>query len=130
MFPRTNYGQSMKPTIAIIGASADRTKYSNKSLLAHQRAGYEIYPINPKEEVIEGLKCYPSILDVPVALNRISLYVPSAIGVKLLTDIAKKGCQELWVNPGAESPELMAQASQLGLNVIFACSYLDAATKN
>jgi len=130
MFPRTNYGQSMKPTIAIIGASADRTKYSNKSLLAHQRAGYEIYPINPKEEVIDGLKCYPSILDVPVALNRISLYVPSAIGVKLLADIAKKGCQELWVNPGAESPELMAQASQLGLNVIFACSYLDAATKN
>jgi len=62
----------MKPTIAIIGASADRTKYSNKSLLAHQRAGYEIYPINPKEEVIEGLKCYPSILDVPVAVNALA----------------------------------------------------------
>ena len=67
---------------------------------------------------------------LPGGSNYPGLYVPSAIGVKLLTDIAKKGCQELWVNPGAESPELMAQASQLGLNVIFACSYLDAATKN
>ena len=47
----------MKPTLAIIGASADPTKYSNKSLLAYHQAGYEIYPINPKEETIAGLKC-------------------------------------------------------------------------
>ena len=119
----------MKPTLAIIGASADRSKYSNKSLLAHQQAGYEIYPINPKEETIEGLKCYKSILEVPVALERISLYVPPAVGVKLLPDIAKKGCQELWVNPGADSPELLEQARALGLTAICACSYLDAAGK-
>ena len=118
----------MKPTLAIIGASADRTKYSNKSLLAHHQAGYEIYPINPKEETIEGLKCYKSILDVPVDLDRISLYVPPPVGVKLLDDIAKKGCRELWVNPGADSPELLAKANQLGLQTICACSYLDAAS--
>ena len=117
----------MKPTLAIIGASADRSKYSNKSLLAHQQAGYEIYPINPKEETIEGLPCYKSIRDVPGALDRISLYVPPAIGLQLLDDIAQKGCRELWVNPGAESPELLEKAGQLGLNAICACSYLDAA---
>jgi len=116
----------MKPTLAIIGASADRTKYSHKSLLAHQQAGYEIYPINPKEETIAGLQCYKSILDVPVTLDRICLYVPPPIGVQLLDDIAQKGCCELWVNPGAESPELREKASRLGLNVIYACSYLDA----
>ena len=119
----------MKPTLAIIGASADPTKYSNKSLLAYHQAGYEIYPINPKEETIAGLKCYKSILDVPVALDRISLYVPPPVGVKLLDDIAKKGCRELWVNPGADSPELLAKASQLGLNTICACSYLAAASR-
>ena len=119
----------MKPTLAIIGASTDRTKYSNKSLLAHELAGYAVYPVNPKEETIEGLKCYKSILDVPVDLERISLYVPPAVGVKLLPDIAKKGCRELWVNPGAESPELLEQASVLGLTPICACSYLDAAGK-
>ena len=116
----------MKPTLAVIGASADRTKFSNKSLLAHQQAGYEVYPVNPKEETIEGLKCYQSVLDIPVALDRISLYVPPPVGVRLLDDIAKKGCRELWVNPGAESPELLEKASALGLNAICACSYLDA----
>ena len=115
-----------KPTVAIIGASADRNKFSNKSIHAHQRAGYDVFPVNPKEETIEGLKVYKSILDVPGELDRVSLYLPPAIGVKVLDDIAKKGCKELWINPGVESSELMEKAGALGLNTIFACSYSDA----
>ncbi len=117
-----------KPTVAIIGASADRSKFSNRSIHAHLAAGYEVFPVHPKEETIEGLKVYKSILDVPGALDRISLYLPPAIGVKVLDDIAKKGCRELWINPGAESPELMARAEELKLNTIYACSYSDALT--
>jgi uncharacterized protein len=116
-----------KPTVAIVGASTDRNKFSNKSMRAHLQAGYDVYPVNPKEETIEGLKCYKSVLDIPVALERISLYLPSAVGVKVLDDVAKKGCKELWVNPGAESPELLQKAEALKLNAICACSYMDAA---
>src|SRR5271154_5073561 len=115
-----------KPTVAIIGASADRNKYSNKSIHAHLRAGYDVYPVNPKEETIEGLTCYKSVLDIPVPLDRVSLYLPPPVGVKVLDDIAKKGCQEIWINPGAESPELIEKAQALGLNAIFACSFSDA----
>jgi predicted CoA-binding protein len=115
-----------KPTVAIIGASADRSKFSNKAIHAHLHAGYEVYPVHPKEETIEDLKVYKSVLDVPVALDRVSLYLPPAIGVKVLDDIAKKGCKELWVNPGAESPELIEKVDALGLNAVFACSYTDA----
>lgn len=117
-----------KPTVAIIGASADRTKFSNKSIHAHLAAGYEVFPVHPKEETIEKLKVYRSVLDIPVALDRVSLYLPPAIGIKVLDDIAKKGCRELWINPGAESEELMAKAQQLKLPVIYACSFTDAAT--
>lgn len=115
-----------KPTVAIIGASADRSKFSNKSIHAHLQAGYEVFPVHPKEETIEGLKVYRSVLDIPVALDRVSLYLPPAIGVNVLDDIAKKGCTELWINPGVESPELMAKAEELKLNTIYACSYSDA----
>src|SRR5258705_8215309 len=114
------------PTVAIIGASADPSKFGNKSIHAHVRAGYDVYPVNPKEDTIEGLKCYRSILDVPLALGRISLYLPPPVAVKVLDDIAKKGCQELWINPGVESPELTEKINELGLNAIFACSYSDA----
>lgn len=116
-----------KPTVAIVGASADPNKSSNKSLRAHVNAGYDVYPVNPKEQTIEGLTCYQSVLDIPVALDRISLYLPPAVGVTVLEDIARKGCRELWVNPGAESPELMDKAAALGLHTICACSYVDAA---
>lgn len=115
-----------KPTVAIIGASADPNKYSNKSIRAHLAAGYEVYPVNPKEETIEGLKCYKSIAEVPGPLNRISLYLPPVIGIKIIDDIAKKGCEELWVNPGADSAELIEKAQTLGLNTIVACSFMDA----
>jgi len=77
---------------------------------------------------VEGLPVYKSLSEIPhdVKLDRISVYLPPPVAVKVLDDIAKKGCKELWVNPGAESAELVEKASRLGLNTIFACSYSDA----
>ena len=111
------------PTAAIIGASADRTKFGNKSVRAHLSQGYEVFPVNPKGGVIEGLAVYKSLRDVPKRpLDRVSLYVPPTVGVKLLPEIAEVGCKELWLNPGSESDELVEQAEALGLNTIVACS--------
>jgi hypothetical protein len=42
--------------------------------------------------------------------------------LKLLPDIAERGCEELWLNPGTESDEVLAEAERLGLKVIQACS--------
>lgn len=58
-----------KPSVAVIGSSNDRAKNGNKSVRAHLRAGYEVCPVNPKEAQIEGLKAYPSVLKIPVALD-------------------------------------------------------------
>ena len=37
-----------QPTVAIIGASTDRSKFGNKSVRAHLQQGYEVFPVNPK----------------------------------------------------------------------------------
>jgi uncharacterized protein len=55
----------------------------------------------------------------------VSVYLPPAIGIKVLPDVAARGCGELWLNPGSESDELVAEAERLGLNVIQACSIVD-----
>ena len=55
-------------------------------------------------------------------LDRISVYLPPAVGLKTLPEIAARGCDELWLNPGSESDELVAAAEKQGLNVIQACS--------
>ena len=109
-------------TVAIIGASNDRSKYGNKSVRAHLQQGYDVYPVNPKEAKIEGLPAFKSIADVPVRLERISVYLPPTLVRTLLPEIAAKGCDELWLNPGTESDEVIFEAKRLGINVIQACS--------
>jgi len=115
-----------KPTVAVIGASKDPSKYGNLSVRAHLEAGYEVFPVHPKETEIEGLKVYRSVAEIPAALNRVSVYLPPQIGMKVVEEIARKGTQELFLNPGSESDELIAKAKSLGLNVITACSITDA----
>jgi len=112
----------MAKTVAIIGASADRSKFSNKAVRAFVRQGYTVIPIHPKETEIEGLKAYKSVVDVPGPIDMASLYVPPVVGERVLEEVARKGITELWVNPGAESPELVAKARGLGLKPIVACS--------
>lgn len=111
-----------KPTIAIIGASANREKFGNKAVRAYIEQGYDVYPVHPTEETIEGLQAYRSVLDIPVALDRVSFYLPPTVGLRVVEEVARKGCKELWLNPGAESPDLYEKAQALGLNPIVACS--------
>lgn len=109
-------------TVAIIGASNDRRKFGNKAVRAFQQQGYTVYPINSHERQIEDIAAYRSVAEVPVRPQMVSVYVPPPVLLKLLPEIAAKGCDELWLNPGTESDEVLAEAERLGLNVIQACS--------
>ncbi|MBI2823407.1 MAG: CoA-binding protein [Planctomycetia bacterium] len=112
-----------KPTIAIIGASPDRSKFGNKAVRAYLRKGYDVYPVNPKGGEIEGLSAYRSLSEVPVAsLDRVSVYLPPAVALGVLDEVAAKGCGELWLNPGTDSREVVEKARRLGLPTIQACS--------
>jgi len=116
----------MKPTIAIIGASNNRSKFGNRAVRAYVRQGFEVFPINPAAKSIEGLTAYPNIREVPVAhLDRVSFYVPPEVGVRVIDDVASKSVGEVWLNPGSESTELESRATHLGLRVILGCSILD-----
>jgi predicted CoA-binding protein len=116
---------SVAGTVAIIGASNVREKYGNRAVRAYLRQGWTVYPVNPHEREIEGLRSYASVTDIPGAVDRASLYLPPQVGLGLLESIKAKGIKELYVNPGAESDELMAKAEQLGLETIYACSIVD-----
>jgi uncharacterized protein len=112
-------------TVAIIGASNDRTKFGNKAVRAYVRRGFTVYPINPRETVIEGLPAYRSVLDVPEAVDRAAMYVSPAVGMKVLEEVARKEVGELFLNPGSESRELLARADELGLYTVQGCAIVD-----
>lgn len=114
----------MSKVVAVIGASADRRKFGNKAVRAFARQGYDVKPINPHEASVEGLATYPTVSAVPGPVDLVTMYVPPEVGITVLADIAGKKPAEFWVNPGAESPELIARAEALGLEPIVACSIL------
>lgn len=109
-------------TVAIIGASNDRHKFGNKAVRAFLQQGYQVFPVNPKETTIEGQPAYSALAAVPVRPQLISVYLPPPVLLQVLPEIAAKGCDELWLNPGTESPAVLREAGRLGLNVIQACS--------
>src|SRR5213595_1304208 len=103
----------MSKTVAIIGASSDPRKFGNRAIRAFRRQGYTVIPINPHEAAVEGLTAYPSVLDVPGAIDMATFYVPPAIGERVMVEVARKGIPEVWLNPGSESDELVRLARTL-----------------
>ncbi len=113
------------PSIAILGASSDRRKFGNRAVRGYLRQGYTVYPIHPTEKQIEGLPAYPSIRYVPVeAIDRVSVYLPPNVGLKVLPELTSKKIGEVFFNPGADAPEVLEQARALGLNVVVGCSLI------
>jgi len=115
-----------EPTIAIIGASTDRSKFGNKAVRAYAQGGYQVFPVHPTARTIEGLPAFDSILNVPVEkLDRVSLYLPPELGLQVIEQVAQKSPREVWLNPGAESPALIARGKEIGLNIVVGCSIVD-----
>jgi predicted CoA-binding protein len=112
----------MAKVVAVIGASSNRSKFGNKALRAFQAEGYTVVPVNPNEAAVEGLPTYRTVLEVPHPIDMATVYVPPDIGITLLREFEAKQIPEIWVNPGAESDELLAEARRRRLNVIAACS--------
>jgi len=113
------------PAVAVIGASSQRGKFGNKAVRAYLRQGWTVYPVNPAAQKIEGLPAFASVRQLPGPVQRIALYVPPDVGVRLLPDVAAVPHDELFVNPGAESDELLARARALGLSPILGCAILE-----
>ena len=114
----------MSKTVAVIGASSNRAKFGNKALRAFERQGYVVIPINPTEAEVEGHKAYKSVLDVPGSIDLATVYVPPRTGVRIMEELARKGIGEVWLNPGADGPEVVDRARALGLKTIQACSII------
>jgi predicted CoA-binding protein len=112
----------MSKVVAIIGASNDRRKFGNKALRAFQHQGHTVIPVNPNEQTVEGIPAVASVVDIAGPVDVATFYVQPEVGVRVLDDVAKKGIPEVWLNPGADTGEVIARAKALGMVPIVACS--------
>jgi uncharacterized protein len=108
--------------VAVIGASSNRQKFGNKAVRAFVQQGHTVVPINPHEPAVEGLKTYKSVLDVPGHIDMATIYVPPAVGIRVIDEVAQKRIPEVWLNPGADGDGVIARARALNIRPIVACS--------
>src|SRR5690625_1358954 len=87
-----NLEAAFKPnSIAVIGASNDLNKLGGMDLkLLIENFKGDIFPINPKESFVQGLKAYKSVLDVPGEVDRAVIILPSKFVLDTVKDCARK----------------------------------------
>lgn len=102
----------------VVGASANRDKYGNKALRCYLQNGYRVIPVNPKEKEIEGIPCVASVLDLPDDVKSISVITPPSVTEQVVEMAARKGIENIWMQPGAESPKAVELCRRNNINVI------------
>ena len=103
---------------AVVGASQDRTKYGNKVLRVYQQNNYDVVPVNPKADEVEGLKTHPDLSSIPGTIDGVSIITPPAVTERVVQDAIQRGIKHIWMQPGAESDTAVQAAKEAGANVI------------
>ena len=104
--------------VAIVGLSANELRASSfvgRYLLFH---GYELVPVNPKEQSILGRTSYAALGDVPDPIDTVDIFRhPDAVPA-IAEEAVAIGAKCLWMQFGVISEEGAAIASQAGLDVV------------
>jgi len=103
---------------AVVGASADRSKYGNKVLRCYQMNGLEAVPVNPREKMIEGVACVASVSQLADDVGSLSVITPPQVTEQVVELAIARGIKNIWMQPGAESREAIARCRENGINVI------------
>lgn len=121
----------LAPTgIAVIGASADPTKRGYKAMVGLIKDGYrgDIYPVNPKADMILGVKAWPSVTAIPGNPQLALICTPAATVPGLIAECGRRGIKgavilasgfaEVGGEGAALEREMMAKAEAHGVRII------------
>jgi uncharacterized protein len=103
---------------AVVGASNNQEKYGYRIYKTLDRYGYTVYPVNPREKVIEGRQCYSSLAELPVRPDVVDLVVPTAVASAVVKECAQLGIDKVWFQPGVDDENVLNTTRQLGLNYV------------
>ncbi len=107
-------------TIAMVGASPDKTKFSYGVLRVLSETGYEIIPINPRPglEEIRGLKVYPSLEAVDRPIDMVDVFRRAQDLPQVAQEAVNVGAKILWGQIGVKNAEAARIAEEAGLKVV------------
>ncbi|MBD24188.1 MAG: hypothetical protein CMG46_04195 [Candidatus Marinimicrobia bacterium] len=107
-------------TIAIVGASKNPKKFSYEVLRVLHETGYNVIPVNPKEESndIYGLKCYGSLSSIQHPVDMVDIFRNSEAVYEVTEEAIKIGAKVIWMQIGVRNDKAAEVAEAAGLKVI------------
>ncbi len=103
--------------LAVVGVSRDEGKFGNMAYRELKERGYDLVPVHPDMPSFAGETCYPNLQAIPQPVEGAVVIVSPARVSDVLRDAAAAGITHVWIQQGAESPEALALADELGLSV-------------
>ena len=107
-------------TIAMVGASGDKTKFSYGVLRQLSEIGYDILPINPKPKITEilGLRVYRSLKDIDKQIDMVEVFRPANELYGIAEQAIEVGAKVLWGQIGVYDDSAAKLAESAGLKVV------------
>lgn len=94
-------------SVAVVGATENPEKYGNVIYRDLKRKGYQVFPVNPDRETVDGDPAFPSLQELPEKPTIVNFVVPPDATLDVLQQCLKLNLMNAWVQPGAESPEVL-----------------------
>jgi len=104
--------------IAVVGVSRNAKKFGNIIYTELKQRGYQVFAVNPSINEIAGDPCYPNLKALQGKIDGAVVCVPSNKGETVLREAAELGLHNVWLQQGADSPQLIKLGSELGLNMV------------
>lgn len=104
--------------IAVVGYSRNKRKFGNYAYAELTQRGYQVFAVHPTEKEIAGVACSPNLRALQGKIDGVLISLPSKQAVSVLEEAASIGVQNVWVQQGAESAEVLEVAQRLKLNAV------------
>jgi len=104
--------------LAIAGASRDPKKFGGTILTELAKRGYELFPVHPEAEEINGVPCYKTIAALPEGVDHLFITTRKNQTTDLVEQALKRGIRMIWIQQHSETPQALELAGKNGVPVI------------
>ncbi|MBW2505712.1 MAG: CoA-binding protein [Deltaproteobacteria bacterium] len=113
-------------TIAVVGLSPKPHRPSHEVARYLMEAGYTVIPVNPGQDALLGLTCYPNLRAIPTQIDMVDIFRRSEAVMNIIDDAVAVGARFIWMQEGIVNQEAAAKAEAAGLLVVMnRCTKID-----
>lgn len=113
-------------TIAVVGASGNPQRDSNRIFKYLLDAGYTAIPVNPGETKVHGQKAYPDLKSIPVKVDLVNIFRKPEAVPPIVDEAIAIGAKAVWMQLGIKNTAAAKKARAAGLEVVMdRCIYVE-----